>query len=61
MPTRKSDDKEEINRRRTQKATLTNIRRGEERKADELADQGWTVISPYDGSVRGPAPKIKDE
>lgn len=43
-----------LNQERTKKATANNIRRGEERKAEALIAAGWTVISPYDGSVRGP-------
>lgn len=49
-----------LNQERTKKAIANNIRRGEERKADALVAAGWTVISPYDGSVRGPR-KVKIE
>lgn len=44
---------------RTRAATLANMRSREEKYAALLVERGWTVISPYDGSVR--APKEDDE
>lgn len=65
MPSKKPHEENpprpDINKERTRKATITNIRRGEERAADMLADRGWTVISPYDGSRRGPSPQVTEE
>lgn len=50
----------DLNHRRVQKAAATRRQMGDETRVKKLLEHGWTVISPYDGSVRGPR-KVKLE
>lgn len=50
--TAKTTQPDDLNHRRTRGAILANMRRREQNAADLLVERGWTVVSPYDGSVR---------
>lgn len=59
-PTLKGYDSDDPKKARIKKAIMTRMRNKEETLAAELLERGWTVISPYDGSIRGPH-KVKIE
>ena len=53
-PNPKGYESDDPKKARIKKAILTRMRNKEETMASELVDRGWTVISPYDHSIRGP-------